>query len=173
MYEIFNSENIKVVIEWNGFGGELMKNLQTIFPQRNDFDEENVVKFKHRKDAKSSQFGLKVKNDNKVVMCLDFKKFIRYGKIELFESNTIREAKEFAKTSSGTSYKGMKKHDDLIMSSINAGEFFTTVDYSDFVEELQDIIDEEVLSQMTKELEKHSKGDGNLYFDIYSIVQNK
>ena len=57
-YEIFEAENVKLVIEWNMFGSEFIRRLQTIFPQRNEFDEESVVKFKHRNDAKTSKFGL-------------------------------------------------------------------------------------------------------------------
>jgi len=60
-FDMFYSENVKMIIEWNMFGGEVIKRLETVFPQRNDFDEEMVVKFKHRIDARTKQFGLKVK----------------------------------------------------------------------------------------------------------------
>ena len=54
--EIFNPENVKMVVEWNMFGSELIRRMQTIFPSRNEFDEEMVVKFKHRNDARVANF---------------------------------------------------------------------------------------------------------------------
>ena len=39
-FDIFYGENVKMVIEWNNYGAALIKYLQTIFPQRNEFDEE-------------------------------------------------------------------------------------------------------------------------------------
>jgi hypothetical protein len=65
------------------FGGELIRRLETVFPQRNDFDEEMVVKFKHRVDAKVKNFGLKIKKDNNPIFCQNFKKFITQNKIVL------------------------------------------------------------------------------------------
>ena len=65
------------------FGGELIKRMETVFPQRNEFDEESVVKFKHRVDAKTKSFGLKVKKDNKPIFCQNFKKYITQNKIQI------------------------------------------------------------------------------------------
>jgi hypothetical protein len=45
-----------------------------LFPQRNEFDEEMVVKFKHRHDAATAKFGLKIKKDNKTLFCQNLKK---------------------------------------------------------------------------------------------------
>ncbi len=170
IFDIFYAENIKIIIEWNTFGGELIKNLQTIFPSRNEFDEEMIVKFKHRNDAKTPSFGLRIKTDNKPIICQKFKKSIRENRIQLFEFNTIEEAKQFGKTPAG-SYAGMKGHDDLIMSCITSNEFFSTMDFSDFAEELYEIIEKDIQDLVDKELNKGSKGeDGSLFFDIYDII---
>ena len=55
------------------------------------------------------------------------------------------------------------------MTCINSSEFFTTLDYSDFVEEIYDVTDESIQLQIDEILEKDSKG-GNLNFDIYDLV---
>ena len=96
-YDMFYSENVKMIIEWNMFGGELIKRMETVFPQRNDFDEESIVKFKHRIDAKSKKFGLKVKKDNKPIFCQNFKKYISQNRIVLLDKNTVYEASTFGK----------------------------------------------------------------------------
>ena len=167
-FDMFFSENVKLIIEWNMFGGELIKRMETVFPQRNEFDEESIVKFKHRVDAKVKQFGLKVKKDNKPIFCQNFKKYITQNKIQIFDKDTVKESSTFGKLPNG-SYAGQLGNDDLIMTCINSSEFFTTLDFSDFVEEIYDVIDPSIQIKIEEILEKDSKG-GNLNFDIYDLV---
>ncbi len=167
-FDLFYSENVKLIIEWNMFGGELIKRMETVFPQRNEFDEESVVKFKHRVDAKTKQFGLKVKKDNKPIFCQNFKKYISQNKIGIFDKDTVKESSTFGKLPNG-SYAGQLGNDDLIMTCINSSEFFTTLDFSDFVEEIYDVMDPLIQNKIDQILEKDSKG-GNLNFDIYDLV---
>ena len=58
------------------------------------------------------------------------------------------------------------------MSSIISTEFLTTTDFSDFVEELLDIIDQDVVKKMEEILYSESDGDGDTDFDIYSLIGN-
>jgi hypothetical protein len=167
-YDIFNPENVKMVIEWNMFGSVVITKMQTIFPSRNEFDEEMIVKFKHRNDAKILHFGLKLKRDNKAIFCQNFKKYITQGRISVTHKQTVHETISFGKTPSG-SYEGMMGNDDLVMSSINVSEFLHTIDYSDFVEEKFDLIDRKIQDDMDEVLNK-GKDEGNLYFDIYDLV---
>jgi hypothetical protein len=157
-----------MVIEWNMFGGELVRRLETVFPQRNEFDEETVVKFKHRIDASHKNMGLKVKKDNKPIFCQNFKKFISQNKIVINDKQTVYEASTFGKLTNGN-YAGQLGNDDLIMTCINVSEFFNTGDFSEFVEELYDTVDNKYTEEIDQILEKDSKG-GNLNFDIYDIV---
>lgn len=167
-FDMFHSENVKMIIEWNMFGGELIKRIETVFPQRNDFDEEMIVKFKHRIDAKIKNFGLKIKKDNKPIFCQNFKKCITQNKIIINDKKTVYEASTFGKMPNG-SYSGQLGHDDLIMTSINSSEFFFTLDFSDFVEEIYDTIDDSIQAKIDEILDKDSKG-GNLNYDIYDLV---
>lgn len=167
-FDMFYSENVKMIIEWNMFGSELVKRLETIFPQRNNFDEESLVKFKHRADAKKLNFGLKVKRDNKPIFCQNFKKYVTQNRIVFNDKNTILEANTFGKLPNG-SYAGQMGNDDLIMTCINASEFFMTVDFSEFVEELYDTVDETVQTRIEEILDRDSKG-GNMNFDIYDLI---
>lgn len=167
-YDVFYSENVKLIIEWNLFGGELIKRMETVFPQRNDFDEESVVKFKHRIDARTKQFGLKVKKDNKPIFCQNFKKYITQNRIVIKDKQTVYEAATFGKLPNGT-YAGQLGHDDLIMTCINSSEFFFTLDFSDFAEEIHDAAEQEVQDKIDAILEQDAKG-GQLNFDIYDLV---
>jgi hypothetical protein len=55
------------------------------------------------------------------------------------------------------------------MTSINSSEFFFTLDFSDFAEEIYDYVDESLQTKIDEILEKDSKG-GNLNYDIYDLV---
>jgi len=167
-YDIFNQENVKLLIEWNVFGSELMKRLETVFPQRNDFDEESVTKFKHRIDARTPSYGLKVKNDNKPIFCQNFKKGVGQNRIILTDKDTVKESSTFGKMANGR-YSGQNGNDDLVMTSVNSSEFLNTVDFTEYVEELYDFIDPSVQSKIEEILDRDLKG-GNLNYDIYDLV---
>tara|TARA_Y100000389_G_C17470110_1_gene529634 strand:+ start:4476 stop:6299 length:1824 start_codon:yes stop_codon:yes gene_type:complete len=170
--DIFEPENIKIVLEWNYNGALVMKHLQTLFPQRNEFDESMICRFKHRHDAKSPSYGLKVKKDNKIVLCQNFKKYIEQRRMIVDDENTIKQLETFGKTSSGN-YGGQLGNDDLAMSSIIATEYLMTSDFSDFVEEIADHIDVDITNTIEELLYKDNQGDGDTDFDIYSIVGSK
>lgn len=165
--DIFYVDNLKVVLEWNTFGGEVLNRLSTVFPARNNFDEEVVVKFHHRLDAKSKKFGLKLKSDNKPIICQNFKKLTFQNRITLLKDSTIEEAMKFGKVKG--KWQGQAGHDDEIMTSINASEFFKTIDYSEFVEEKYDYIDENTQREIEEILNRDIDG-GNLNYDIYDLV---
>jgi len=167
-YDVFEQENIKLLIEWNVFGAELMKRLESVFPQRNDFDEESVVKFKHRIDAKTSRYGLKVKSDNKPIFCQNFKKGVSQNRISFTDKDTVRESKTFGKLPNGR-YAGQNGNDDLVMTSINASEFLNTVDFTEYVEELYDLVDPSIQDKIEEILDRDLRG-GNLNYDIYDLV---
>ena len=89
--DIFNSENVKMVIEYNTYGTILFQYLGTVFPQRNDYDEEMVVRFKHRHDSKTLKPGIKLKSDNKAVFCQNFAKLYKINRLDLTDEVTIVE----------------------------------------------------------------------------------
>jgi hypothetical protein len=169
--DVFYQENVKLVIEYNTYGATVINYLMTIFPQRNEFDEEMVVKFKHRHDASTMKYGIKIKKDNKTLLCQNLKKYIEQNKMYIYDTETVKEISSFGRTPSG-SYIGQMGHDDHVMTCVSATEFFNTLDYSDYVEEILDEIDEDIQDLMEEELQKNNKeGDGNMHFDIYDLLQ--
>jgi hypothetical protein len=168
--DIFYQENTKLVIEYNTYGATIINYLITLFPQRNEFDEEMVVKFKHRHDATVAKYGLKIKKDNKTLFCQNLKKYIEQNKIFVHDMETIKELSSFGRTPSG-SYIGQMGHDDHVMTCVSVTEFFSTIDCSDFIEEILDVIDDGLHDEMEEALNKNNKeGDGNVYFDIYDLL---
>lgn len=167
--EVFNPENTKLIIEYNTYGSILIKYLQTLFPQRNDFDEEMIVRFKHRHDARTLKPGVRVKSDNKAVMCQNLKKLVEAHRLNFSEWETVVEASMFGTLPNG-SYGAQHGNDDVVMTCVTIGEFLQTVDYADFIEELLDHVDEELHDHMEEILYKDNAGDGDMQFDIYDLL---
>jgi len=167
--DIFNSENTKLIIEYNTYGSILIKYLSTVFPGRNDFEDEMILRFKHRHDARTLNPGIRLKSDNKSVFCQNFKKQIELNRIKINDIETVQEASLFGVLRNG-SYGAQMGHDDTIMTAIIATEFFGTTDYADYVEELLDIIEPEKFELMEKILYKDNDIQGDLQYDIYDLL---
>ena len=167
--DVFDIENVKLIIEYNTYGAILLKYLMSVFPRRNEFDEEAVVRFKHRHDARGLKPGVRVKSDNKPVMCQNLKKLTEANRFTFDEKLTVEEASMFGTMKNGT-YGGQHGNDDVIMTMVTITEFFGTTDYADMVEELLDVIDESKHEKMENILYKDTAGDGDLQYDIYDLL---
>lgn len=168
--DVFNSENVKMIIEYNTYGSILLQYLSTVFPGRNEFEDEMVLRFKHRHDSRSLKPGIRLKSDNKSVFCQNFKKLIEMNRIKVNDVATVQEASLFGTLKNG-SYGAQKGNDDTIMTCITATEFLGTTDYADYIEELLDRIEPEKHDLMEKVLYKDlDMGDGSLQYDIYDLL---
>ena len=163
------NENTKMIIEYNTYGAVLLNYLATVFPRTNDFDEEMVLRFKHRHDSKGLKHGIKVKNDNKPIFCQNFKSLYENNRIGVSNTETVTEISLFGTLPNGR-YGAQMGHDDLAMSSILATEYFNTTAYADSVEELLDIIEPDIHEFMEYTLYKDNADQGDLNFDIYDLL---
>jgi hypothetical protein len=167
--DVFNSENVKMIIEYNTYGSILLQYLSTVFPGRNDFEDEMVLRFKHRHDSRALKPGIRLKSDNKSVFCQNFKKLIEMNKFKVNDIITVQEASLFGTLKNG-SYGAQMGNDDTIMTCITATEFFGTSDYADYVEELLDLIEPEKHLLMERILYKDNDIQGDLQYDIYDLL---
>jgi hypothetical protein len=167
--DIFYNENVKMIVEYNTYGSILFQYLRSVFPQRNDFDDDMVVKFRHRHDSKTLKHGLKIKSDNKAIFCQNFSKLYKINRINITDETTINEASLFGGLPRG-GYGAQMGNDDAVMTVISSTEFFNTTDYADCVEELLDFIDPDIHDKMETVLYKDNKSDGDLQYDIYDLI---
>jgi len=165
---IFNQENLRNVIEYNAFGQEVINNLINLYPTRNDFDEETLVRYHHRVGSKIKKPGIKINKDNKRILTTKVKNYIRTSRVVLKDIDTISEASMFSRNENGT-YSAQTGNDDLMMTVVNATSFFDTVDYSETVEELFDYIEGIYKQKIEETLEISGNLSGDS-FNIYDIV---
>jgi hypothetical protein len=159
---LFDQENLRLVIEYNTYGSHLMKNLVTLYPNSNDFDEETIVRYFHRVGARTKNPGLRIQKDSKKLYCEKVKKLISQGRIKLKEKKTIQEAELFSRNPNGT-YSAQAGNDDLMMTVVNSSSFFDTLDFAEIIEEYYDFIDEEIQKEMEGILDFDEKDQDSMY----------
>jgi hypothetical protein len=161
----FNQENLRLVIEYNTYGSDLIKNLVTLYPASNDFDEETIVRYYHRIGAKTKNFGLRIQKDSKKLYCEKAKKLISEGRIKIKEKKSIQEAELFSRNPNG-SYSAQAGNDDIMMTVVNSSSFFDTLDFMEIIEEYYDFLDRERQKEMEDILDFDEKGDDSI-FDFF------
>ena len=162
---VFNQENLRLVIEYNTYGSELIKNLITLYPNSNDFDEETIVRYYHRIGAKTKNQGLRIQKDSKKMYCEKTKLLVSQGRINLKEKRAITEAELFTRNQNGT-YSAQAGNDDIMMTTVNVSSFFDTLDFSEIVEEYFDFI-ENTKQKTIEDLLDSVKDDDDSMFDIF------
>jgi hypothetical protein len=161
----FNQENLRLVIEYNTYGSHLIKNLVTLYPSSNDFDEETIVRYYHRVGSRTKNLGLRIQKDSKKLFCEKAKKLISEGRITIKEKKSIQEAELFSRNPNGT-YSAQAGNDDIMMTVINSSSFFDTMDYVEIIEEYFDFIDPEKQKEIESLLDLKERDDENI-FDIF------
>jgi len=124
---VFNPDNIKILLEWNAFGGEVYNAMGNAFGDKNDFDPSTVLKFKRAADRKVAEPGLKLNKDNKLIYCQNTRKHINSGRMIIHEPETIGEFNLFGRN--GSTYAAITDHDDRAMSCVDASAFFDNRDF--------------------------------------------
>lgn len=121
--KVIGPDNIRIVCEYNAFGGEFLRLLQSVFGDKNEFDMSTILKFNHTDNAKVRNYGLKVRSDNKSVMCITLKCMIASDNIVVTDDDTVGEFEVFSKV--GSTWKASRDHDDLAMSTVDVTAIFT------------------------------------------------
>lgn len=137
VFEIFDPEKVKIVMEMNkNLGNDMLNNLRHVFNDNNDFMDAVFVRYKHRHDDKKLKIGLLI-GSNKKLLLKDFQDAVKKDSMVLHNEDNIIELKSFSKkeTPSGElTFKSESGHDDCVMSLINLSSIFDTSDYKDMID---------------------------------------
>ena len=165
--DIISPDNIRVVVEYNAFGGEFLRLLQTVFGDKNDFDMSCILKFYHSSDSNKRKYGLKVRPDNKPVMCMDLKGKIADDTVVVTDDDTVGEFEVFSKV--GSTWKASRDHDDLAMSTVDVTAIFDHPYFDVLMEDIMGLEENNDVYQMY--LSKTDEKYDNVY-DNYMNMNN-
>ena len=138
VFEYFNPDNVKVVLELNTYGSTFLAHLPHLFEGNNDYGSHVFFRYKHRADAMEEKIGLKV-NDNKNLLVKGYQEMMEAKNFIITNEMNIKEITTFVKhtTSAGNvRYAGDSgTTDDMVMVLINASTVFSKFNFREMVEE--------------------------------------
>lgn len=145
--EIFNPEQIKLVVEVDYRGEYLIEKLLT----GEKLFNEMFVYTKHTESSKQLKTGVKVTPKTKEKYCEDLKINTRNSKIIPTDITTIMELSNFGETSKGI-YQSQIGNDDIAMTLVNANSIFEYQDFMYLVMDVFDTISEKYKTAINKKL---------------------
>lgn len=141
MFEVFDPEKCKTVLEYNKCGGEFTNILPYVYNESNNFSNGIFLRYKHRKEDTTTKVGLKVtggENDSsKKMLIKDLQDAVKLNKIVLYNDININELSTFVKkdTIGGNyTYRAESGHDDMVMTAVNVCTVFKHPQYKNLID---------------------------------------
>jgi len=119
IYDIFNPEQVRIVLELN-HKGEILHNR---FATNDQYWWGQMVHTKHTDLSKNMKAGVRLGPTNKLKYCEKLRYFVSTNRILITDYDTFLELSSFGK-SKGGSYRCQSGNDDLAMTSVNTSPFF-------------------------------------------------
>lgn len=135
-FEFFNPDNVKIVLELNYGGPELLAYLPSVFNGKNNYGSSIFFKYRHRADAEEERIGLKV-TSAKNMMVKDYQEAMQRRDITIYQEDNVRELTTFIKheTNAGNvQYKSDSSNDDTVMTIVNMATIFKKTYYHSMVD---------------------------------------
>lgn len=137
IFEYFNQDNVKVIVEMNTYGNLLINELKHVFNDKNDFGLMPFVRYKHTVDATQQKIGIKVTGGEmgKNNLVKKYQEALELGNININHEANIYELRTFVKhtTNAGNiTFKSENGNDDVIMSSIHAATAIDKIFYKEW-----------------------------------------
>lgn len=138
-----NQENIKIIIERNAFGDQLMNHmeyLEDIYPDL-EIEFECFAKFFRSKESTKPEKGIRVNKTTKRIGVNRFKQYLNERVFIETDVVTIGQIREFGEDDKGN-YRATTGHDDLVMPMVNLSYYLEQdfQEWKDFVNEFLDKI---------------------------------
>ena len=176
MFEYFNYENFKVVLELNNYGNEFLAHLPYVFDGNNNYGSSIFFRYKHRLDSNEEKIGLKV-GDNKNMLVKDYQECMEKHNFRITNEDNIREITTFVKhitTSGNIRYAADIGHDDTVMTLVNSSSVFSKYDFKEMIEEYATkIVDSNELSLYKECLKNSDFTEGIDYSSIINVNKQR
>lgn len=147
-FEYFDPDNIKVVLEINTYGNELLAHLPNVFDGKNNYGSYIFMRYKHRQDSLEEKIGIKI-GDNKNLLVKEYQERMESKSIQINNESNISEIITFIKhvTHAGNIRYAAdgSSNDDIVMTVVSLSSIFGKIQFSQMVEEYIDALhDEEI-----------------------------
>ncbi len=176
LFEYFDYENFKVVLELNNYGNEFLAHLPGLFDGNNNYGSSVFFRYKHRVDSLEEKIGLKI-GDNKNMLVKEYQESMEKKNFIITNEDNIREITTFVKhiTSSGNvRYAADIGHDDTVMTLVNMSSIFSKFEFREIVEDYANKnVEPQKLSYFNSILNRKDYIEGNDYSSIISVNKRR
>jgi len=176
LFDYFDYENFKVVLELNNYGNEFLAHLPGLFDGNNNYGSTVFFRYKHRVDSTEEKVGIKI-GDNKNMLVKDYQDNMDKKNFIITNEDNIREITTFVKhiTSSGNiRYAADMGHDDTVMTLVNLSSVFSKYEFREIVEDYASkIVDPIKLSQCRNMLGKVDYVEGVDYQALLNVNRRR
>jgi hypothetical protein len=145
MFELFDAEKSKVVLEYNTYGATLLSEMTKIFEGKHNYSTGIFLRYKHKKDDAQLKIGMKITGGEheaaKKILVKALQGAVKKQQIRLHNDYNINEISVFTKkeTPSGNfTYQCESGHDDTVMSLVTLSSVFTHVQFKNLIEHLME-----------------------------------
>lgn len=137
-FEYFNPDNVKVVLEINTYGNELLAHLPNVFDGKNEYGSSIFFRYKHRHDSVDEKIGIKI-GDNKNLLVKEYQDRMDMKSIWVNNAQNISEITTFIKhvTPAGNIRYAAdgSSNDDMVMTLISMSSVFGKTIFHQMVDE--------------------------------------
>ncbi len=176
-FEFFDPDNVKIVLEINTYGNELLAHLPHVFDGNNDYGSSIFFRFKHRADAVEEKIGLKV-GDNKNLLVKEYQDRMEERSIVISNDVNISEITTFIKhtTNAGNVRYAAdgSSHDDTVMTLIDLCAIFQKNDFKQLVDDFIDTLSDTSMKNYIDQILNNSEyTEGVNYSQLLDIRRRK
>lgn len=168
IYEVFNPEKVRILLELN-HKGDILHNR---FTTNENYWWGQIVHTKHTELSKNLKSGIRLGPTNKLKYCEKFRYYVSINKVILTCYDTFLELSSFGK-SKGGSYRCQSGNDDLAMTCVNTAPLFDSPQFWEIGYEAYENTDDEYKSRLYSEILDNAV-DKSLYdFDRINDLNNQ
>ena len=176
-FEFFDPDNVKIVLEINTYGNELLAHLPHVFDGNNDYGSSIFFRFKHRADAVEEKIGLKV-GDNKNLLVKEYQDRMEERSIVISNDVNISEITTFIKhtTNAGNVRYAAdgSSHDDTVMTLIDLCAIFQKNDFKQLVDDFIGTLSDTSMKNYIEQILNNSEyTEGVNYSQLLDIRRRK
>jgi hypothetical protein len=160
IYEIFNTDQTRIVLELNHKGDILLNR----FKENDKYWPGQIVHTKHTQAALSFKPGLRLGPTNKIKYCEKFKYLVAIDRIIPNDWVTVSELGSFGKSKGGL-YRGQNGTDDMAMTSVNMSSIFESSQFWEIAVETFERAPAEYLKEVEEKIFNvhRNSGKSSLY----------
>lgn len=165
VFDMYNHENIKVVMEINFKGNLVFERLS----RNREFYPELFLYTRHSINNDQMKLGVKIQKDNKESYARELRNVLQHKRVVLTEVKTFEELSAFGINNAGR-YESQMGNDDVAMTCVNLITYFDSIDFYETVEDMYDTVD----LSIKKEVETRMASDGGAedVMDVFRVIRD-